>query len=145
MILFLTPICHKIYRKKPRYFWRVKPKNSCGEGTFGTPFSFTTITISCDIEIAKDLPVDISSIGTPTVTSKITFLNDLPVTDVNVGLELEHSFLADLIISIYFAQGTEVILTSNSCGELENIDAVFDDDGDPFICSSGGVAIRWYS
>lgn len=123
------------------YFWRVKPKNSCGEGTFGLPFSFTTITISCDIEIANDLPVIISSIGTPTVTSKITFLNDLPVTDVNVGLELEHSFLADLIISITSPEGTEVILTSNSCGELENIDAVFDDNGDPFVCSSGGVAI----
>jgi hypothetical protein len=24
------------------YFWRVKPKNSCGEGNFSSPFSFTT-------------------------------------------------------------------------------------------------------
>jgi hypothetical protein len=24
------------------YFWRVKPKNDCGEGTFTSPFSFTT-------------------------------------------------------------------------------------------------------
>jgi hypothetical protein len=24
------------------YFWRVKPKNSCGEGVFSSPFSFTT-------------------------------------------------------------------------------------------------------
>jgi subtilisin-like proprotein convertase family protein len=128
-------------QEETTYFWRVKPKNSCGEGNFGPPFSFTTITISCDIETAKDLPVEISSIGTPTVTSKITILNDLPVTDVNVGLDLEHTFLADLIISITSPQGTKVILTSNSCGELENIDAVFDDEGDPFVCSSGGVAI----
>ncbi|MDP5093201.1 MAG: M12 family metallo-peptidase, partial [Polaribacter sp.] len=26
-----------------QYFWRIKPKNSCGEGTFSNPFSFTTI------------------------------------------------------------------------------------------------------
>jgi len=128
-------------QEETTYYWRIKPKNSCGEGTFGPPFSFTTITISCDIETAKDLPVDITSIGTPTVTSKITFLNDLPITDVNVGLELEHSFLADLIISITSPQGTQVILTSNSCGELENIDAVFDDDGDAFICGGGAAAI----
>ncbi|PQJ75905.1 reprolysin-like metallopeptidase [Polaribacter gangjinensis] len=25
------------------YFWRIKPKNSCGEGTFSNSFSFTTI------------------------------------------------------------------------------------------------------
>lgn len=139
-IIFNTYLPQNL-QEETTYFWRVKPKNSCGEGTFGPPFSFTTISISCDIEIAKDVPVEISSIGTPTVTSKITFLNDLPITDVNVGLDLEHTFLADLIISITSPQGTEVILTSNSCGELENIDAVFDDDGDPFVCSSGGVAI----
>jgi len=139
-IIFNTYLPQNL-QEETTYYWRIKPKNSCGEGTFGLPFSFTTITISCDIEIAKDPPVEISSIGTPTVTSKITFLNDLPVTDVNVGLELDHTFLADLIISITSPQGTEVILTSNSCGELENINAIFDDDGDPFICSSGGVAI----
>jgi len=26
-----------------QYFWRVKPKNTCGEGTFSNPFSFKTI------------------------------------------------------------------------------------------------------
>ncbi|PQJ79371.1 reprolysin-like metallopeptidase [Polaribacter porphyrae] len=29
-----------------QYFWRVKPKNDCGEGSFTSPFSFTTKTPS---------------------------------------------------------------------------------------------------
>jgi subtilisin-like proprotein convertase family protein len=139
-IIFNTYLPQNL-QEETTYYWRVKPKNSCGEGTFSPSFSFTTITISCDIETAKDLPVSISSIGTPTVTSKITFLNDIPVTDVNVNLELEHTFLADLIISLTSPQGTVVTLTSNSCGELENIDAIFDDDGDPFTCGGGAAAI----
>ncbi|MCL7754499.1 zinc-dependent metalloprotease family protein [Polaribacter sp. Z022] len=28
------------------YYWRVKPKNSCGEGSFTSPFNFTTLTPS---------------------------------------------------------------------------------------------------
>jgi subtilisin-like proprotein convertase family protein len=116
------------------YFWRVKPKNTCGEGTFGTPFGFRTVDLSCNSISAAGLPLTISDTGTPTVTSRISFLNDLSVSDVNVTLDLEHSFLADLIISLTSPSGTTVILTSNSCGELTDIDAVFDHEANNFIC-----------
>lgn len=119
-----------------QYFWRVKPKNSCGEGTFSSPFNFTTIQVDCKTRSADGLPLSISSIGTPTVTSTITFINDLAVADVNVSLNLDHSFLSDLIVKVISPQGTEVILVANSCGESQNIDAVFDDDAIPFSCGS---------
>lgn len=116
------------------YYWRVKPENSCGEGTFGTVFSFTTIEVNCKTIMATGLPVTISSTGTPTVTKGITFLNDLLITDVNVGLDIEHSFLGDLVISLTSPAGTTVLLTSNSCDDLTDIDAVFDDQGGNFSC-----------
>ncbi len=117
------------------YFWRVKPLNTCGEGTFGIVFSFTTIALNCNSGSAEGLPLIISSTGTPTVTSRITFLNDLPVSDVDITLDVEHSFLADLVISLTSPFGTTVILTSNSCGELTDIDAVFNNEGNSFTCS----------
>ncbi|MEB8327942.1 M12 family metallo-peptidase [Flavobacteriaceae bacterium KMM 6897] len=116
------------------YYWRVKPRNSCGEGAFGPAFSFTTKQINCKSFEAIDLPLVITSVGTPVVTSKISFVEDLPVADVNINLDISHTYLEDLVISLISPAGTKVVLTSSSCGSLRNISATFDDDGSPFAC-----------
>jgi subtilisin-like proprotein convertase family protein len=123
------------------YYWRVKPKSNCGEGIFGTPFSFTTNPVNCKTVTAKDLPMTISPSGTPTVSSTIFVIDDLPIADVNVILDVEHSFLSDLIISVISPSGTQVVLTSNTCSQFSNIDAVFDDEAAPIVCN-GNPAIN---
>ena len=127
-------------QENTNYFWRVKPENLCGEGTFSAPFSFTTILLDCKTRDASGLPITITSAGTPTVTSEITFLNDLPVGDVDVQLNIDHSFLSDLNIRLISPSGTSVILVSSSCGSSQNINATFDDDALPFVCG-GNPAI----
>ncbi len=123
------------------YFWRVKPENSCGEGTYGAPFSFTTIELNCTTNGASGLPKIISAIGTPTVTSKIAFFEDISLADINVSLELDHSYLKDITVTLTSPSGTIVTLFSNACGNLKNVDAVFDDSAPSFVCS-GTPAIK---
>ncbi len=127
------------------YFWRVRPSNGCGTGTFGTEQSFVTSSVDCKSKEANDLPLLISSSGTPTVTSSILFVEDLPISDVNINLELEHTYLEDLIITLISPSGTRVALISNTCGNTDNINATFDDDGTAIVCGddpaiSGTVA-----
>ncbi|MFK5972510.1 MAG: zinc-dependent metalloprotease family protein [Flavobacteriaceae bacterium] len=122
------------------YYWRVKPKNSCGEGVFGTPLSFTTIQFNCDNRSAVGLPLAISPSGTPVIISKVAFFEDLALSDINVNLELDHDFLADLVVSLTSPSGTTVVLVSSSCGDLKNINATFDDSASSFVCD-GNPAI----
>lgn len=116
------------------YYWRIRPRNSCGEGTFGSPFRFTTSLIDCKTFDASDVPIEISSAGTPTIVSKVFLSEDLKVSDVNVSLEIAHTFLEDLVINLTSPEGTKVTLLSKNCGNLNNITAVFDDDGNPLNC-----------
>src|SRR5665811_2541104 len=118
------------------YFWRVKPFNGCGEGSFGAPFSFTTIPFTCDTKAAFDLPQVISSVGEPSVISTISFFEDLQISDLNVNLNIDHSFLEDLIITLTSPSKTTITLVANACGDFKNIDATFDDDANDFISVS---------
>ncbi len=122
------------------YFWRVRPRNDCGEGTFGTPFSFTTSVVNCTSFDSPDPPQEISAEGTPTVRSAIFFSQDLSIADINVSLEVSHTYLEDLIVRLIAPSGTKVVLISKTCGNLNNITAVFDDEGEPISCG-GNPAI----
>ncbi|MGB3144221.1 MAG: reprolysin-like metallopeptidase [Maribacter sp.] len=118
------------------YFWRIKPKNNCGEGVFSNAFSFRTIQFNCNTKDATGLPLTISSSGTPVVRSTITFFEDLPLADINVNINLEHTFLGDLVINLISPSGTSVALVSSSCGEFDDITATFDDDANVFSCGN---------
>ncbi|WP_158975379.1 reprolysin-like metallopeptidase [Cellulophaga sp. L1A9] len=118
------------------YYWRIKPKNNCGEGAFSDAFSFTTTTIDCKVVSAKSLPITISSSGTPTIFSTISFIEDLPLSDVNVVLDLTHSYLADLTVKLTSPEGTTVVLMANSCGENRNVNATFDQSANSFVCGT---------
>ena len=117
------------------YFWRLKPINTCGEGTFGPGFGLTTIKKTCiPSRLGTDLPIDISVTGTPTISSKITFFDDFVLSDIEVGIELDHTYLSDLVITLTAPSGKSVRLLSNSCGNLSNINAVFNDSAANFMC-----------
>ncbi len=116
------------------YYWRVKPINQCGEGSFGTPFSFTTLMVNCKTEIAPNTPIPISDQGPSVIQAPIFVGENALVSDVNVTLDISHEYISDLTIKLTSPSGTTVTLLSEVCNSNNDIVAVFDDEGSAIVC-----------
>lgn len=126
------------YSALTTYYWRVAPFNACAPVVFTNEFSFTTANIVCNNATATDTPVTVAD---NTVTSEITFGDNLSIADVNVTLEIQHTWVGDLNIDLTSPNGTTRRLVSTQCGSTDNIDAVFDDAGVALVCNGSAPAI----
>jgi len=118
-----------------QYFWRVRPKNSCGNGGFSSTFSFTTANITTVSQCS------VASVGIPDgnvagVDSTINFSQDISITDINVTIETTHTYIGDLTYTLT-NEGTTTSSTiidrigvpasQFGCGNA-NINTTLDDD-----------------
>lgn len=111
------------------YFWRVRGINSCGDGSYSSIFSFTTINLSCDNYPSSDIPKTITSSGTPLVTSTIEIDQSGTIEDVNLNnVDITHSWVNDLIISISSPEGTTVTIVNQLCSSDDDLLLNFDDE-----------------
>jgi len=101
-----------------------------GDAILDCPDSYTVANHLCDTYTSTNVPVFISPSGTPTVTSTLVVPDNGRITDINVvGLQVEHTWVGDLVIELESPDGTIVTLYNNSCGSDNNIEINFDDAG----------------
>jgi subtilisin-like proprotein convertase family protein len=118
------------------YYWRVRPKNECGNGAWSEPFVFSTLVESCNVFVANDLPKIISANGTPTIESVITVNGGGVLSDVNIrAIQGSHDFFKDLDMRLIGPDGTQVLLFKDKCPQSVNYLFGFDDAAElPFGC-----------
>jgi subtilisin-like proprotein convertase family protein len=119
------------------YFWRVLPKNESCSGLLSDVFSFTTGSgvIICDpIVNSTDVPIAISASGTPTVESTLNIPTGQNIAKITVSLNISHTYLSDLTVTLISPLGTQVQLFSGQCTTRDNAVATFDDDGSVLTC-----------
>ena len=107
---------------------------------FSTTFSFAQ---DCGTATnSESAPISFGPPPTP-VIAVVTVTDDVAITDINVTLNLLHSFLGDLNITLVSPLGTQATLkAANTCGGGDNIvEATFDDDGQaiPANCTDNGI------
>jgi subtilisin-like proprotein convertase family protein len=116
-----------------QYFWRVRSVNDCGVGPYAQA-SFTTANIACNTVTATDTPIAISTTGGITYESTVDVGFDFEITDVNVGITIEHTWTADLDISLISPAGTVIELTSDNGGSGDDYtNTVFDQEASNLI------------
>jgi subtilisin-like proprotein convertase family protein len=130
------------------YYWRVKPKNRCGDGEYSSTFSFQTGVTDCentytatDFSTATIDPL----LANVTATVPINISENLTVNKVILTTDISHTSVNELTISIEapVVNGGKVTLLSNACNpDVPNIsNTTFDDDGGTLFCGFGDPAI----
>lgn len=112
------------------YYWRVTSQNLCGSGPESDVSSFEVqdVVLACLDRSANNTPIDIEDFVT--IQSAINIPLGGFVTDVNVSLiDISHTFIGDLDITLTSPEGTVVTLFGRSCGGANDILAGYDDDG----------------
>lgn len=121
------------------YFWRVLPKSATCTGVYGSSYRFTTGSISCTTTSSSNVPIVISASGTPTINSTLNIPSGGSIADINVTMNITHTWINDLTATLTSPSGTIVQLFSNECNpnaSIENIVATFDDSGSALVCGN---------
>jgi uncharacterized repeat protein (TIGR01451 family) len=121
-------------------FW-VRSRDGAGNSTDddngGTYYSFATGVNNAPEFASTDTPIPI--VDNTTFTSALTVAEEETVLDVDVRLNITHTYDGDLDIFLIGPNGTRVELTSDNGGTGENfIDTIFDDEAPTSI--TGGSA-----
>ncbi|HEX9979536.1 MAG TPA: zinc-dependent metalloprotease family protein [Flavobacterium sp.] len=120
------------------YFWRVLPMNSSCGGTYSAPFGFQTGTIVCASVSSANIPVTIPAVGAPTVNSTLNIPSGSAISDLNITVNISHTWINDLTLTLIGPSGTQVQLVAAPCtsAAINNIVATFDDAGVPVSCGN---------
>ncbi|MDI1257584.1 MAG: zinc-dependent metalloprotease family protein [Flavobacterium sp.] len=118
------------------YFWRVLPKNYACQGTQSGAYRFTTGQVNCNTTASTNIPLAISASGTPTINSTITIPSADTISDVNISVQITHTWVADLTLTLISPAGTQIQLVSGKCSSNDNMSSTFDDSGITLVCGT---------
>ena len=116
------------------YYWRARPKNICGEGSYNGVSTFHTIALSCQTYESNDGPIFISESQLPNVSSTINVIPDGTISDLNIlNINVKHDAVQHLDGFLRGPDGTEVKLFSAICGNTQDFSIGFDDQAPSVI------------
>lgn len=119
-------------------YWRVRPKNDACSGNFSDTSTFNTIY--CGTFHSVNIPVTIPTTAS-TVQSTMTIPADdnVAIDKITVELDISHTWINDLIVTLISPGGTQIQLMNRECpqsGSYQGVQAVFDDSGVAVSCQT---------
>ncbi len=116
------------------YYWSVQSANQCGTGANSATRSFTVTNDLC-FQYQNDEDFVISD-GQPSTTVSPIIVNETgAVQSIKVNMDIDHSWVGDLILSLESPSGKKAVLTNlnNICGNEEELNLIFGEDGSGII------------
>jgi subtilisin-like proprotein convertase family protein len=115
--------------------WAQQKKNY---SSFNSENNSSMIVTECSVEENNTGALTVSLL---TVSSSIEITQDLLISDINVTVDLSHTFMGDITITLESPSGTEITLLDGKCDANDDLEATFDDVGDAVTCASTSPSI----
>jgi len=87
------------------YYWKVQVNNTCAGNPTSPIYAFQTVVSACESEVAADTPVEIEANDVSTISSTITMDGITEFIDFKVFVDVEHTWIGDLIIKLVSPSG----------------------------------------
>ena len=114
------------------YYWRVQPINLCGIGDFSNYNFFKTDKISCIDYSSSNLPKDLNDANSNSkgiTVAEVSIPYDVSIVDLNILVNINHSWLEDLTLYLESPDGVKIILSKQIGGSGNNyLETLFDQD-----------------
>ncbi len=123
---FETPYGRIMVKGHNRYFFDLA-KGKISIGTFQTTCN-TTASGNINLAIPDNNPTGVST------TLNVT--DNVAISDIDVSVNIPHTYIRDLTIKVISPSGTEVYLMNRTCNNQHNVIATFDDQGNNLNCNS---------
>jgi subtilisin-like proprotein convertase family protein len=123
------------------YYWRVLPKNATCDGLYSATSKFTTGHIVCTNFSSANVPLAIGTSNNVTVNSTLVIpaASNVTIKDLNVTVNITHSWVSDMIVTLISPSGAQIQLISHQCDAdpgLLNVNATFDNAGAAVTCGA---------
>ena len=110
-------------KSQTNYYWRIQSQNNCEIGIFSEVFTFKTNTISCEFRNSEDLPNDLEDAtenedGETLSSIEVDF--NSTIIDLDVVVDLEHSYTDDLTLYLEAPNGERILLSRALGDEGDN-------------------------
>ncbi len=130
------------------YYWRVTPVNQCATGNPSETKAFQTGTLNCSYSYTNNTSLGINNtvdnsgigLGAGWSVSTISVPDNFTVGNVDMDLQLTHTYIQDLTMYLEAPDFTYIVLAEEPCGDNDDIDAKFIDGGNAISCATGAGA-----
>ncbi|MGB0973819.1 MAG: S8 family serine peptidase, partial [Flavobacteriaceae bacterium] len=127
------------------YYWRVRGQNRCATATDANPFNFQVGALNCNTTTQT---TNTTINDEATVTSTLNVTDMVTISDLNVRVAYNHSWIGDVAITLISPSGTRVdLIEVLTCTEETNFNINFDDAAaDAINCTAAdnGGALTTY-
>ena len=108
------------------YYWRVKASNNCNISDYSSTKNFITLVLN-DCTRPPDSNITITPINSEATASSVTNVpDDLTISKINVTVNITHTWIQDLDITLISPNGTRSILFKNGCTSEDGLEVIFD-------------------